>query len=202
MTRAGRTWRWRSRIPGHHALAELERRAPGVHAHHPEHRWAARSRRQPEHPETPRRHLGGALHRCGQECYEESGRRCPTCRRRCECGAMLRPAVVWFGEFLPPGVWSKAEIAASRAEVFLIIGTSAAVQPAAGLIDVARWGGAITVEINPQPDSVLGPGRLLAAGPAGEILPALLWNLRRPGSFLNRRSGDPLPPGAPSRPAR
>jgi NAD-dependent deacetylase len=56
---------------------------------------------------------------------------------RCECGAMARPGVVWFGETLPPHEWSAAAEAAQRAEVFLVIGTSAIVQPAASLADAA-----------------------------------------------------------------
>jgi NAD-dependent deacetylase len=42
--------------------------------------------------------------------------------------------VVWFGEALPAGVWREAEQATRAAEVFLVIGTSAVVHPAAGLV--------------------------------------------------------------------
>ena len=93
---------------------------------------------------------------------------------RCRCGALLRPGVVWFGEFLPPGAWSKGEAAASRAEVFLTIGTSAVVHPAAGLIDVAHAGGAIVVEVNPDATPYSDVVRYSLRGPAGEILPQLL----------------------------
>ncbi len=92
----------------------------------------------------------------------------------CECGGMLRPAVVWFGELLPSGVWSKAEFAASRTEVFLTIGTSAVVYPAAGLIDVARDSGAAIVEINPQTTAYSNGVDYFLQGSAGEILPELL----------------------------
>jgi NAD-dependent deacetylase len=92
----------------------------------------------------------------------------------CECGAMLRPGVVWFGELLPPGVWSKAEHAASRAEVFLTIGTSALVHPAAGLIDVARMGAAKTVEINPDATPYSGVVDYAIRGSAAEVLPQLV----------------------------
>ncbi len=92
----------------------------------------------------------------------------------CGCGGMLRPAVVWFGEHLPPGVWSKAEFAASRAQVFLSIGTSAVVYPAAGLIDVARESGATIVEINPQETGYSNSVDYMLRGPAGEVLPDLL----------------------------
>ena len=66
----------------------------------------------------------------------------------CGCGGMLRPGVVWFGEALPADVWEQAEVAASEADVFIVAGTSAVVYPAAGLIDTARRGGALVVEVN------------------------------------------------------
>lgn len=68
---------------------------------------------------------------------------------RCECGALLRPGVVWFGEAIP----EEAVVASSRAtscDIFFSIGTSAVVYPAAGLIQAAARQGAITVEINPE----------------------------------------------------
>ncbi len=92
----------------------------------------------------------------------------------CECGGLLRPGVVWFGESLPAGVWSKAEFASSRAEVFLIIGTSAVVYPAAGLIDVAKMGRAITVELNPEATAYTSSLDFSLRGRAGDILPSLL----------------------------
>lgn len=92
----------------------------------------------------------------------------------CDCGGLLRPAVVWFGEMLPAGVWSKAEFAASRADVFLTIGTSSVVYPAAGLIDVAQMGKAMVVEINPQPTGYSEQVDICLRGPAGEVLPQLL----------------------------
>ena len=92
----------------------------------------------------------------------------------CECGGMLRPGVVWFGEFLPPGVWWKAEFAASRADVFLTIGTSAVVYPAAGLIDIAKAGGATVIEVNPQETPYSEAVDHSLRGPAGGILPGIL----------------------------
>ncbi len=92
----------------------------------------------------------------------------------CSCGGLERPGVVWFGELLPPGVWSTAEFAASRAEVFLSIGTSAVVHPAAGLIDIANDAGAFTIEINPQETSYSSHVDCSLRGPAGETLHRLL----------------------------
>ena len=63
------------------------------------------------------------------------------------CGALARPAVVWFGESLDGDVLQEA-YAATECDVFLTIGTSALVYPAAGLVDAARLYGAFTAEIN------------------------------------------------------
>ena len=56
----------------------------------------------------------------------------------CACGGLARPGVVWFGEPLPDGMMKEAEHAAGAAEVVLVIGTSAAVYPAASLIPYAK----------------------------------------------------------------
>jgi NAD-dependent deacetylase len=70
---------------------------------------------------------------------------------RCECGAVLRPDVVWFGESLDPAVLDAAVHDAQRADVFLTVGTSSQVYPAAGLVPLAHAAGALVVEINPEP---------------------------------------------------
>jgi NAD-dependent deacetylase len=66
------------------------------------------------------------------------------------CGALMRPNVVWFGENLPTEVFTKAELASETADVFISVGTSAEVYPAAGLPLVARQRGAYLVEVNPD----------------------------------------------------
>lgn len=93
---------------------------------------------------------------------------------RCECGARLRPAVVWFGETLPPAEIERATVAARQAALVLVVGTSSLVYPAAELPRVARAGGAYLVEINPEstPLSTAADERLV--GPAGVVLPELL----------------------------
>ncbi|MFN0134743.1 MAG: SIR2 family NAD-dependent protein deacylase [Phycisphaerae bacterium] len=70
--------------------------------------------------------------------------KCPT------CGSRLRPGVVWFGEMLPEGAIEAAFAAAESCDVFLVIGTSGVVQPAASLALAARERGATVIEINPQ----------------------------------------------------
>ena len=70
------------------------------------------------------------------------------------CGARVRPGVVWFGEALPAAEWEAAQAAALQADLFLCIGTSSLVQPAASLTPLAARAGAVTVEANPiQPVS-------------------------------------------------
>lgn len=66
------------------------------------------------------------------------------------CSARARPDVVWFGERLPKGAFERAEAAFSRAEVALVVGTSAQVEPAASLGRVAGWAGAYLIEVNPD----------------------------------------------------
>jgi NAD-dependent deacetylase len=100
--------------------------------------------------------------------YPEIPPRCPY------CGDVIRPGVVWFGESLDPEIVDRAE-AAADCDVFITIGTSAIVYPAAGFIDVARRRGAYTVEINPEatPAAV----NLALRGGAETILPALAAQL-------------------------
>jgi NAD-dependent deacetylase len=92
---------------------------------------------------------------------------------RCECGGTIRPDVVWFGELLPPQVLKRAWEAASRADLFLSIGTSSAVQPASELADLAKQNGAYLVEINPEPTELSFRFDEVLRGPSGEILPNL-----------------------------
>ncbi len=66
------------------------------------------------------------------------------------CGARGRPDVVWFGEMLPVGAFAQAERAFAQAEVVLVIGTSAEVEPAASLGRLASLSGAYLIEINPD----------------------------------------------------
>ena len=76
---------------------------------------------------------------------------------RCEdCNGLLRPGVVWFGEALPPEVLNKAIEVSSQADVFLVVGTSAVVYPAAELPLIAKRNGAKLIEVNPD-DTPLSP---------------------------------------------
>lgn len=95
----------------------------------------------------------------------------PRCPR---CGAMLRPDVVWFGEMLPPAALQAAWAAAEASSVFLSVGTSATVEPAASLPDVAARAGALVVEVNPEDTPLTGRADYSVRGLAGEVLPALV----------------------------
>ncbi len=90
------------------------------------------------------------------------------------CGAMLRPAVVWFGEPLPEDVWTAAAEAAGDCEVFLAVGTSAVVYPAAGLIELAVGAAAKTIEVNLAPTPASTVVDITLHGKAGEILPQIV----------------------------
>jgi NAD-dependent deacetylase len=92
----------------------------------------------------------------------------------CACGGMARPGVVWFGEPMPEGMMKEAEHAATSAQVFLVIGTSAVVLPAATLVPLARKAGAKVIEINPEETAASTMVDCGLRGLAGELLPQLL----------------------------
>jgi NAD-dependent deacetylase len=100
---------------------------------------------------------------------------------RCaHCGGLARPAVVWFGEGLDPETIAAAERAA-ECDVFLSIGTSAIVYPAAGLLHEAKRRGAMTVEINAEATEATGVVDVALRGAAEDILPQLAEAIgRRP----------------------
>jgi NAD-dependent deacetylase len=94
-----------------------------------------------------------------------------------DCGAPLRPGVVWFGEAIPQRALAASSAAAADCDVFLSVGTSAAVYPAAGLADIAREGNALLVEINPNPTMQVSNFDISLAGNSGLVLPELLESL-------------------------
>jgi NAD-dependent deacetylase len=112
---------------------------------------------------------------CGK--VEDRGTEALPEQPRCDCGALLRPDVVWFGEMLPADVWRRAAEAAATCDCFLVVGTSAIVYPAAGLIDAARDVGASVVEVNLEPTAATADAAVGLYGPSGEVLPKLLARL-------------------------
>ena len=95
----------------------------------------------------------------------------PTCPR---CGSLLRPDVVWFGEAMPPEALAAAVAAARTCDVFLCVGTSTVVEPAASLPFLALDAGARVIEVNPQPTPLTGRASVSLRGTAGAILPLLV----------------------------
>jgi NAD-dependent deacetylase len=93
---------------------------------------------------------------------------------RCACGGLLRPDVVWFGEGLPPAALDQALQAASACDLFLAVGTSAAVQPAASLPLLAKRHKATVIEVNLEPTPLSTLAHEAHHGKAAELLPRLL----------------------------
>jgi NAD-dependent deacetylase len=96
---------------------------------------------------------------------------CPGCRRK----GGLRPDVVWFGEM--PYEMDRIYEHLIKADLFLSIGTSGNVYPAAGFVAVTRENGARTVELNLEPSDGAGLFHEAIHGPATEIVPAYVERL-------------------------
>ena len=115
-------------------------------------------------------------HDCGKP-YDKAIAITDTELKHCECGGLIRPDIVWFGEMLPQEAWQTAETAALNCDVLVSIGTSSVVYPAAGLIDLAKQQGATVIEINPHPTQTPEVDIVLQ-GKAGKILPLLVKALK------------------------
>ncbi len=166
--------------PAHQTLAEMERRLPdvtlitqnvdGLHQRAGSQRvitlhgdlWRVRCTRCDYHGEDHRVPL------------PELPPRCPLCNH------LLRPDVVWFGEGLPRDALQAALETASRAELMLIVGTSAMVEPAASLPLLAKQNGATLIEVNPEETPLSPHVDEVLRGPAGQMLPQ--WWQARLGS--------------------
>ena len=90
----------------------------------------------------------------------------------CGCGAIARPGVVWFGGHLDPGI-VQACANATTCDVFMTVGTSSLVYPAASLVEEARQRGAWTVEVNLESTPASGLVDVALQGPAEKILAEL-----------------------------
>lgn len=100
---------------------------------------------------------------------------------RCKCGGLIRPDVVWFGEYLPPDQFKGAENSSVNCDIFFVVGTSAIVYPAASLVYTAKRSGAYLVEINIEPTEISSVADLSFFEPAGTALPRILNKLKNPG---------------------
>ena len=159
--------------PGHYALAEIEKHTPsftlitqnvdGLH------RMAGSQNLLELHGNIQRVRCADCY--TFTEMWGDDTEFVPTCR---ECGGLLRPDVVWFGEALPRDQLESAVEAARSCDVFFSIGTSGVVQPAASLAFAAHNRGAVVVEINAEPTPLTPKADYALHGKSGEILPRFL----------------------------
>jgi len=110
---------------------------------------------------------------CGRRYSNEEVLKAAGIPRCAACHGKIRPDVVWFGEMLPADEWEASARATESASLFLSIGTSAVVYPAASLPVIAQAHGAYLVEINPEPTPLTERADEFLQGPAGTILPLL-----------------------------
>lgn len=159
--------------PAHYALAELERKKQGfvlvtqnVDGLH--HRAGSKTVLQ----------IHGSIWRvkCSSCSFDAEDKRVPLPDLpKCpECGALLRPGVVWFGEALDSKILERAFRASRDCDLMLMIGTSAMVQPAASLPLEAKASGSKVIEINLEKTPHTGVLDMSIFGKAGRILPQLV----------------------------
>jgi NAD-dependent deacetylase len=94
-----------------------------------------------------------------------------------QCGSIIKSATISFGQALVPEDIARAEEAALAADVFLAIGSTLQVYPAAGVVPLAKKAGAFLVIVNDQPTPFDGIADVVLREPIGEVLPALVRNL-------------------------
>jgi NAD-dependent deacetylase len=103
--------------------------------------------------------------------WDEKGDVPPKCPN---CGGLLRPDVVWFEEPLPEAEMNRAAQASTSCDIFLSVGTSTVVYPAASLPFEALRCGATVVEINPHPTPFSEQASYVVTGAAGVVLPKIV----------------------------
>ncbi len=97
---------------------------------------------------------------------------------RCQCGGILRPNAVLFGELIPQEALWRSRQVATDCDVMLVIGTSAVVQPAALMPVVAKETGATVIEINPESTPLTGDiSDYIIKGPAGDTMNRIMAKL-------------------------
>jgi NAD-dependent deacetylase len=159
--------------PGHHALARMENLAPAFAVITQNidnlHRRAGSRTVYELHGNIERNYCM----KCGApygDDFEAAASGVPLCPA---CGGLVRPDVVWFGEMLPEEEWDASVRAAEGADLFMSIGTSAVVYPAASLPLVAKRSGAYLLEINPEPTPLTAQADEFLQGASGVLLPLL-----------------------------
>ena len=101
----------------------------------------------------------------------QGGEQAPKCRK---CGGLLKPATVSFGQPMPRRVVLEAQQAAESCDLFLAVGSSLVVQPAASLPVIARNAGAKLIIVNREETPVDSAADLVLHGEIGDILPAMV----------------------------
>lgn len=113
-------------------------------------------------------------------CKVISGENPPLCR---DCGEVLKPNAVFFGELLPQIPWQRSLELARQADLFLAIGSSLQVSPANMLPDVALKAGAKLIIINLTPTPYDGDATLLVRHKVGEFA-SLVLQFFKSGTFV------------------
>ena len=99
---------------------------------------------------------------------------------RCDCGGILRPDIVFFGETIPAEAIRRSRQAATDCDLMLVVGTSAVVQPAAMIPVIAKENGAKIVEINPERTPLtVEVSDYLIRGEAGEVMNRIVAAMER-----------------------
>ncbi len=159
--------------PGHRALAEMERRLPGFRLITQNvdglHGLAGSARLVEMHGNIWKTRCPGC------SCVEEDRRVPIPIPPFCSsCGGLLRPHIVWFGESLDPADLETCVQWIRDAEVFLVVGTSGVVQPAASFARMAGEAGAFVAEVNPTDTAISEEAHMSLRGRAADVLPALV----------------------------
>ncbi len=166
--------------PGHHSIAELQRRKPST-------RIITQNvddlHEQAGNTDVIHLHGNIAQNKCFANCQgdptmidvstlewdgESGPPECPY------CGKLVRPHVVWFGEILPSGAINTAVQLTLDCDVMLVVGTSGLVTPAAALPGHAKDKGAVIIEVNPDYSMITRIADIKLDGPSGEMLPLVL----------------------------
>jgi len=115
------------------------------------------------------------LQSCPRSTPCDPGEALPGRPPRCAgCANLVRPGVVWFGEMLPPAALEAAERAATGCDAMLVVGTSGAVWPAAGLAVTARTAGAFILIVNPHASELDAVAHMVLRSTAAVAMPLLL----------------------------
>ena len=102
---------------------------------------------------------------------------------RCECGEILRPDVVWFGESIPSEALQMSYSAMSVCDTLMVVGTSGVVYPVASFPETVKSDGGFVIEVNLEPTPVTKVADISLFGKSGDILPVIVEGLLTKGSL-------------------